>query len=109
MMLSTRALNSASDVTGTYARESEENATMVIFTSPSVPLNNACPAAFTAFIMVLNSLLLILPLESSTKATLKSLPLDSATMAVSFFASGVSSSTLIASVPVAVSPSPSTT
>ncbi|MNR69462.1 hypothetical protein D3C85_1947270 [compost metagenome] len=57
----------------------------------------------------MNSLLLILPLESSTKATLKSLSLDSATVAVSFFASGVSSSTLIASVPFAVSLSPSVT
>ena len=63
----------------------------------------------TAFIMVLNSPLLMLPLESNTKATLKSLALASATLAVSFTASGVSSSTLIDSEPSALSPSLSVT
>ena len=82
---------------------------MVTFTSPLVPLKSSCPAAFTAFIIVLNALLSMLPLESSTKATLKSWSWLAATLATSLRANGVSSSTLIDNVPSALSPSLSVT
>ena len=87
----------------------EENATTCICTSPGVPWNSAWAAAFTASSIWFSSVLSMLPLKSSTNTMLMSGALDSATVATSLRATGVSSSTLRLRVPLALSPSLSVT